>query len=201
MNFYKLFFIVIFICLMKPLLQGQGFEAKIVGGVNASQLQGDNLSGFDKVGLHTGIAIEYGLLKNAISVELLFNQKGSASKTDVNTPQRVSTTMNYLQVPAIYSINSWYEEKDNYYHIGIHGGLYYARLFGISSSDPGIRAFTDNFRKTDFGAVVGIQYRISKNISTTIRYDQSFIKAYNNPSSGITGIISYLATLRMEYYF
>tara|TARA_Y100000385_G_C13105820_1_gene647724 strand:- start:3133 stop:3741 length:609 start_codon:yes stop_codon:yes gene_type:complete len=202
MKFCKLFFLLILYISLVDNSFAQGFEAKIFGGINSSQLQGDNLSGFDKIGLHTGLGVEYGFLKNSIGLELIFNQKGSASKNDGNNlPQRVSTTLNYLQIPVLYSINSWYNETNNFYHIGIHAGPYFSTLFSTNSSDPGLERFTDNFRKTDFGAVFGFQYRISHNISSILRYDQSFLKIYNNPSNRVSGILSYLVTLRLEYYF
>ena len=200
MKFYKLFFFIIF--LVSALSNfGQGFESYLFGGINASQLQGDNLSGFDKVGLHTGLGVEYEFVKNSLSLELLFNQKGSASKANrTNSIQKVNTTLNYLQIPVLYSINSWYDEADNFYHIGVHGGPYYSRLFNINSTDPGLDRFIDNFKKADFGLVLGVKYRISRKIATTLRYDQSLQKIYENSSNNISGIISYLVTLRIEVY-
>lgn len=202
MKFYKLFFLLIFLSINIHSIAGQGFHAKGILGINASQLEGDNLSGFNKVGIQAGIGVEYEFVKNSIVMELLFNQKGSGNKVDnggIN--QRMSTTLNYLQIPILFSLNSWYEETGNFYHVSVQAGPYYSRLFGISSTNPGIEPFTDNFNKTDLGVLVGVQYRINKQISAAIRYDQSLTKIYNNPSNGITGLISYLVSLRMEYYF
>ncbi|MEE9372979.1 MAG: outer membrane beta-barrel protein [Saprospiraceae bacterium] len=202
MKLYKLIFLLIFSLFLSPSSRGQGFSGKVIAGINASQLEGDNLKGFNKVGIHTGIGIEFFFLKNAIAIELLFNQKGSANKVqNSGLNQRMSTTLNYLQMPILYSLNSWYNTNENFYYISIIGGGYYARLFSTTSSNPGLSSFVDFFRKDDIGAVIGVQYRINKHISTSMRYDQSFLKIYNNPNNDNSGLLSYLGTVRMEYYF
>lgn len=181
--------------------KGQAFEAKLIGGLNASQLEGDNLSGFNKVGIHAGLGIIYPLPKNAVSVELLFNQKGSSAKANINTGTlRQNTNLNYVQIPILYHINSWYNEGEEYYQIDINAGLYAARLFGVSSSNLSIGNLTDQFKKQDIGLVIGANYRFSSTLSVGLRYDQSFVKIFKDTTGNIDGLISYLATLRLAYH-
>ena len=192
--------VIIISFLLAHMCFAQGFEAKLVGGINASQLEGDNLSGFDKLGIQVGLGVEYELLKNSISVELLFNQKGSAEKTSSQSTNRLSTTLNYVQIPILYNFNSWYNEK-GFYQITVEGGPYISRLFGVTSTNPSIEVFKDNFKSFDFGLLLGVKYRFHRHLSIGIRYDQSLSEIYQLPNTQESALLSYLASLRMEYYF
>ena len=156
----KLFIVVLVVFCFLPCANGQVFNAKLIGGFNASQLEGDNLSGFDKIGLQTGIGVEYKLFNKSVIIELLFNQKGSSSTFSISSGrERISTRLDYLQIPVLLSFDQWYNEQESYHRISLEGGPYYARLFDTGSSDPFFDGLTEDFRKNDFGAVVGVKYR------------------------------------------
>jgi len=196
MNFYYLFsFITIFFSSFS--VNAQGFNTRIIGGINAAQLEGDQLSGFDKAGLHLGIGIEYPLLKNSLSMELLFNQKGSAEKPNSQLPDRVKTTLNYAQIPIFYHFNSWYNEV-GYYRIGVQVGPYISRL--ISANSNVYDTSSESFKSMDYGLILGVRYRMRDHLAATIMYDQSLSEAYNIPFSDESGLVSYLVTLRLEYH-
>ena len=180
---------------------GQNFHAKIIFGINASQLEGDNLSGFNKVGLHSGLGVQYTLGKYSLVTELLFNQKGSSSAISASTgQQRIKTNLNYLQIPVLISFNQWYSEEDRYYRISLEAGPYYGRLFSVSSSNSVFESLTDQFRKTDLGLVLGARYRFVNKWSAALRYDQSFLRIFKDQNSNLTGLLSYLVTFRIEYH-
>ena len=193
-------------------LNGQVFEAKVIGGINASQLEGDNFSGFDKIGLQGGFGVTYPLNEQpsgpsskagkSLSIELLFNQKGSSSTFSLSSNvQRTSTTLNYIQIPLIFSMDQWYDVTESSYRISLEGGLYYARLFGMESSHNVFANFTDEFRKNDTGVVLGVKYRFRYNWSIGARYDHSFLKVFQDANTGLRGLLSYLISLRIEYHF
>ncbi len=212
----KLFIVTLMVIALLPCANGQVFNAKLIGGFNASQLEGDNLSGFDKVGLQAGIAIQYELYRppaghggnrqagagKSLIIELLFNQKGSSSTFSLSSgEERQQTNLNYLQIPVLFSFDQWYEEDEVYYRISLEGGPYYARLFEVHSSHAVFTGLTDSFRKNDFGAVIGVKYRFQYTWSVGARYDHSFLRVFKDPNSGLRGLLSYLISLRVEYHF
>ncbi|MDG2363487.1 MAG: outer membrane beta-barrel protein [Flavobacteriales bacterium] len=60
--------------------EGQAFQFNggLIGGATASQIHGDGIGGFNKVGLHLGATIEIGWAENKnIQIGIVYNQKGS----------------------------------------------------------------------------------------------------------------------------
>ena len=204
--------IVIIGCLVQFTANGQMFKAKVIGGINASQLEGDNFSGFNKIGLQGGVGVTYPLTERfssqssrvgkSLSIELLLNQKGSSSTFSISSNvQRTSTSLHYIQVPLLFAIDQWYDEAESHYKISLEGGLYYARLFEVKSSQDAFENFIDRFRKNDAGVVIGAKYRFRYNWSIGARYDHSFLKVFQDPNTGLRGLLSYLISLRVEYHF
>ena len=81
-NMKKSFFI--FILFLSPLLiQGQNFKAGIRFGICGSQVNGDNLSGFNKAGIVAGAFVNRNLSKPFnMQMEIVYIQKGSRKPTD-----------------------------------------------------------------------------------------------------------------------
>ena len=60
--------------------EGQAFQFNggLIGGGTASQIHGDGIGGFNKIGLHLGATIEIGWSENNnIQIGIIYNQKGS----------------------------------------------------------------------------------------------------------------------------
>ena len=111
MNVRKLLLNCIFIFLSVSTLSAQkGFDLSLAMGFNASQIAGDQLAGFDKLGVNGGLKIAYRLKdKMDINLEMLFSQKGSIAKRRF-TPaggNRLNTTLSYLDFP-VYVTESFF---------------------------------------------------------------------------------------------
>jgi len=67
--------------------EGQAFQFNggLIGGATASQIHGDGIGGFNKVGLHLGATIEIGWVENKkIQIGIVYNQKGSKKPPNPN---------------------------------------------------------------------------------------------------------------------
>jgi len=63
----------------------QRFEAGLIAGFNMSQLDGDDLIGFHKIGINTGGRVSARLSKRLrLNMEMLFSQQGSSYATTDN---------------------------------------------------------------------------------------------------------------------
>lgn len=204
MTFKKLFTICLFSCLMISTLAAQrGFDLSLVGGFNASQIAGDQLAGFDKLGINAGLKVAYRLPSNMdLALEMLFSQKGSIAKRSISVGgNRMNTTLTYIDFPVYLSYNDWYQEDDDYYKVGIHGGFSYSYLLGRRLNNQRIEN-VDDLRNFDVMALLGVHYSFTEKWTLMVRYSNSFIRIYQNPNvPDARGWVNYHWTVRADYKF
>ena len=162
--------------------QEQRFKAGIILGVNASQINGDDIAGFDKLGLRGGLR---GIIllgeRSDLTVDLLFSERGSASELVPNNQslRRIVRTR-YVEVPVLFNYRDWLSPK-GHYQVHIAGGLSYGRLFDTFVDAFGvIEEEQVNFSNNDLSLVVGVGYAPSPKLEFAVRYNRSVIPLYNN---------------------
>ena len=62
-------------------LHAQRFKGAVMGGMNLTQVDGDEVYGYRRVGGHLGVAAILPIKKFDITLETVFNQKGAYQKT------------------------------------------------------------------------------------------------------------------------
>jgi len=158
---------------MMPLLAGaQGFYGGFRLGVTGSQVQGDNLSGFDKAGLTGGflVGIPVGNY-SVIQTELLFVQKGSRKNPTKNDPSKYIMRLNYVEMPFLYRR----QLKESY---GFESGLSFGVLLqteDVEFDENGTLNSRESFEKFEVAAHVGIWYNINDNVRVNLRYSHSVL--------------------------
>lgn len=154
------------------------FYAGVAIGINASQIDGDNFSGFHKAGLNAGI-ISYIKLKPKLygNIELLYSAKGARDVKEYNSPQ-VGTVpviytakLNYVEIPLLLH----YQAQDRI-HAG--AGLSYSRLFSAKEAideviPNSINRREPNFKQEDINLLLSIAYQLSGNLFARVRYQYS----------------------------
>lgn len=157
------------------------FYGGFAAGANFSQVDGDGYSGYNKVGLNVGPLIYARLSKTfAVSLELLYTQKGSRSRSmaenDYGVPyqDQYDLKLNYMEVPVmLHIIDNPCMPRAN-----VGAGIAYARL--LNSKEE---AFTTNqvnlypdiytFRKDDLSVVAEAGYELYKGLFINLRYSYS----------------------------
>ena len=189
----------------------QRFSAGIVGGLNASQIDGDLLAGFDKVGLTGGVktVINFESVFD-LNVEFLFTQRGS--RPDIFNPEYdpdINITLNYAEIPVYFTLGDWWQEEEQYHKVSAHAGLSYGRLISartfdyynqpLHSLDNLVPYFNDN----DLSWLVGASYMMSKKWGVTGRYTRGItpLLSPEKHNLAIDRLLSYYLTFRIEYYF
>ena len=205
MTIKKLFANCIFILLTISSLSAQrGFDLSLVAGLNASQIAGDQLAGFDKLGINSGLKIGYRIKsKMDLNFEMLFSQKGSIAKRRYVAPggNRMNTTLSYLDFPLYITYNDWYQDSGDYFKVGFHGGFSYSYLLGRRLNNEKIENVED-LRNFDVMALLGVHYSFTEKWTLLIRYSNSFIRIYQNPNDpDIRGWVNYHWTVRADYRF
>jgi hypothetical protein len=182
----------------------QKFYGGLHGGINGSQIWGDQMSGFNKGGLIAGVFIDYPWSQNAFfTMELNYTEKGSRSK-DGTSQTAGSWTLfkiSYLEVPLLYNYS--FAEK-----LDLNIGLYYGIKVGHNYIDSLGSEFPeyDFTRSSDFGIVGGINYRLGQKFKISIRESASLITIGAGKSNPIwaktnTGMINIVTSFVIKYYF
>jgi hypothetical protein len=176
----------------------QGFKGIAVVGSNFSQLDGDTLFGFDKVGLSVGgrMYFEVSQKKHFASIEMLYSQRGSAVKL-FDTQSYKNVNLRYLELPVMYNIQDWYIDDGGYYKVAAEGGLSYSYLFGATTQNYN----ESTFNKHSISYVAGTSIRLNKRLGLGIRYTSSLGNAYDDkqPQNPVK-LKSYFLTIRTEIY-
>lgn len=98
------FSIVLFLLLGFSQLYAQSFNAELSVGLSANQINGDDLSGFNKPGFVAGAGVGFPIHENwMIKSELFFIQKGSKSTS--KDPFFLIWRSSYLEIPFVISFN------------------------------------------------------------------------------------------------
>ena len=165
--------------------QNKGFQAGILLGTVASQVDGDKLEGYNKGGLQGGIYLVNKLKKNfGFSMEMKYIQKGSrttsAPADSVNAiPQRYyKLRLSYVEVPFLF--NFYLKKK-----FMLEAGLGFAYLFR-SREDPDGYGFESPyvpFKKLDIPYYFGVAYYPFENFHLDFRFSYSTVAIRNHPGN------------------
>lgn len=185
------------------------FGAAAVLGLTASQLDGDNSAGFNKLGITAGIkGMTYFTDRLELNVELLFSQRGSQNDLFGADADAFSINMNFLEIPVGLTFKDWLVDdgQDEYYKVEAQAGLSYARLISVTIEDPlGISsgAFEENFSDADLSWYFGGALNVNSSLAIVVRYTRSFGLAYEdiNAIGDVIRMKSYFFTFRAEYRF
>ncbi len=178
------------------------FQGGVVAGANFCQVDGDNYAGFFKIGFNAG-AVLYTRINNsfAVSMELLFSQKGATSnfRKDKIVSQKIN--LNYAEIPILINV---FDKKKSH----LSAGLSYARL--ISSNDEiitnpsGLYDQTKYpFKKYDLNFIAGVNLHLLKGLYGNLRFQYSVLPIRTDIDTRFARDQQYnnMWTLRVMYLF
>jgi hypothetical protein len=195
--------LVILFCLLfiETAVAQQRFRAGLIFGLNASQLNGDDSAGYNKLGLNGGLR-GTAMLRDKMDLvfEMLYSQRGSYEKYIVGD-QRIS--LNYIEVPVMVSYKDWYQEDDDYYKVQAVGGFSYARLLDASATGSLHDSEVGNFNTNDFAITIGFDIMFSKHFGMGTRWTRSINRLYDSRdhATGLNSLLGYFLTFRGMYMF
>jgi len=173
------------------------FRGFPVIGYNTSQIDGDNLAGFYKSGLSAGAGVFVMLDERerfSLSMEILYNQKGSRSRPGVRPLDRVS--LNYVDVPVQFN----YHDKDR---MIFGAGLSFGNLFGakVLVNDTLRNDVSDGFEPREFGYLFTATFLAAESIGIGLRYSGSILSFGQSVNPFVSGLINRTVGLRASYIF
>ena len=150
-------------------VQAQNFDGGIIAGASTSQVAGDMLGGFNKIGLLAGVYTNLKIKENLkVQLEITYIEKGS-SNPNLHKSTIQEITLSYMEVPI--SINLQQKES-----LGVELGILPAFIISSKMNDYFSEIEIDpSFKKYDFGIFAGINYHLNKRIILNSRISNSII--------------------------
>jgi hypothetical protein len=172
----KKFTILLFCGFLSLSIKAQNFGGGLILGFSTSQVGGDNLAGFNKAGLLIGTYGNKSISELlSFQMEITFIQKGSnnpkMNDSEHSNFLKEDILSSYIEVPLLLQ----YHQSNK---LKIEGGVQLAYLINGYYNDINgeIPTYSVNpFRKNDFGLLLGIDYKYSKNISLNTRLSNSIL--------------------------
>lgn len=143
-------------------------------GVNASQVDGDEVYGYKKFGLNAGLsAIVPFNDKLSVSIENIFNQKGAHQRRRYldSLDGSYNLKLNYLEVPVLLH----YTDKDI---VTFGAGMSWGRLIKVWEQRNGYEMTGTTlqsgiYHKDDFNLLFDIRFRVFERFRLNARYAYS----------------------------
>lgn len=196
----KVFFIF-YLVFSANSVAAQGFNASLLIGGNAAQIDGDLLVGYHKLGLHGGMRVSYPFReKTDLGLELVYSSRGSRSPLSTGSQFVQFTNLKYLSVPVFINYKDWYIEEEKYYKVRAEGGLSYGYLFDVESTDMILVDGIGDFKRNDLSIHLGVAYSFNKKWTLGTKWTRSLLYIWKSPTLvNVEGLIGHFLTFRLEY--
>lgn len=181
--------------------QQQRFRAGIVFGLNAAQISGDDVAGYNKLGLNGGLrAITKLQDKIDLVIGMLYSQRGSFGRYVI---EDLKINLQYIEIPVMIAYKDWYIEDEDYYKVQAIGGFSYGRLLKASAVGSFHDAEAENFNDNDFCITLGADVFLNKHFGIGASWSHSLNKLYDNKKyeAGLNALKGYFLTFRGMYVF
>ena len=159
--------VVFFFILASSFCYSQDFNAGTIIGINTSQVSGDNLSGFNKLGLRIGGFVTREFRNFDGQIELQYINKGSRELIAQNTyNEGYKFQVNYIEIPI--SIKKTIS-KNSHVELGFSIG----HLLNWIEEYDGIDDYGIDIKKIEYSCHIGFQYKINPNLYFNSRFSNS----------------------------
>lgn len=164
----------VFLFLVLPFFSlAQGFGGGIYAGISTTQITGDGIGGFNKVGAWGGGFTDFRFTpRSTLQLELSFIQKGSRQAATVkNNNMFILYNLNMIEIPVIYK---WYGIKNMSIELGLQAGIV------LSSVEKGTIIVesrnSDVYHRGEWSGAAGLSYYFWKGkIEVNARYSNSIL--------------------------
>lgn len=164
---HKVLFPLVLTFLSLTITKAQTFNGGLVLGMNATQIDGDNLAGYNNAGLVAGVYVFTEFSRNWRGLmEIKYSGKGAGTKKD--NPNILKIRLNYVDVPFVASYtpveNLWLE-------MGLSANYYFkGRIYQDGWND-----LDEEPNPFDLMWLAGINYQLLLNMSIGARYSYSLM--------------------------
>lgn len=165
--------------------EAQIIRGGLIAGLNATQVDGDEVFGYKKYGWNLGATAIVPIAKKQwfVSLETIYSQKGSyqhAIYSDSAKSGSYKLNMNYVEVPVLLL----FEDKGR---MTFGAGASWGRLIKVDEWENGGKTATNlkgPYNRDDFDVLLDVRFNLYKRLKFNFRYAYSMAKirtrTYNN---------------------
>ncbi|MGB0839673.1 MAG: porin family protein [Chitinophagales bacterium] len=166
--------------------ESQVFNAGFTFGGNFTQIDGDAIGGYTKIGLNAGLVSEINLNDSwRLGFELLYSQKGSSTffSTGNTTSTNFTIALDYIDIPILIKYYDW----RGGFTFGAGGSL--GRIIRGKYTEDGVDLsdilFNEPYptNRWDIAYLADLGYMINDVWGVNIRYQYSLLKIRTDPTS------------------
>lgn len=194
----------------KPNEKKSVFRPALMVGMNATQVDGDDLAGYRKVGLNAGAGVYVLLPRNfSVNMEILYSQKGARTSANqmVQNSDDYKLILDYVDIPLIFN----YHDKDNMKEkdVAIFGLGFIVNTLVRNKQLFGGQECVGNdcneYRKLGLEAVANVIFVFARKFGVNLRFTYSMLNItskpvdYSNLKNG--GQRNNVLTFRTMYFF
>ncbi|MCX7985824.1 MAG: PorT family protein [Bacteroidales bacterium] len=156
----------------------QNFEGGPLAGLTASQMDGDMLGGYNKLGLTAGVWVGRNVgQKWNYRAELKYTMKGAASNKATENYPYYRKTLYYVELPLVVS----YALSENLMAEAGFSIAYLARA--TVNIGNGVTDALQPMNKIETNALVGLIYPLNKNFELNLRFSYSLFPVSQLPGN------------------
>lgn len=186
-NSVKIFLVTFLIGIITLSAEAQFIKGAIIFGTNISQVDGDEVYGYKKMGFNFGAsAIVPFNNKWAVSIENIYSQKGAYQKPQYadSLSGEYKLNLNYVEVPVLVH----YTDKDL---ITVGAGFSWGRLVKVDEWEHGTKTNTSlnsgTYSQNDVNILADLRFRIWKKLKFNVRYAYSIPKIRTREHYNLSG--------------
>lgn len=170
-------------------VKAQIIKGEAILGMNLTQVDGDEVFGFRKIGINIGAGVMVPFSKNwDVSMEVLYNQKGANQKAQYNDSLyngAYRINLNYMDVPVLVM----YTDKE---FISAGAGFAWGRLVGVKEWEHGKLVETTTlesgvYSKNDFSILADLRIRVYKQLKFNLRYQYTMFSIRTREFENLAG--------------
>ena len=151
-------------------------------GFTATQVSGDDLAGFHKVGAHAGLFVNHAIIPSGrlkLQLELDFTMKGSHTYTPKNqvADNFYSLTLGYVEVPLMldWTAGKWLLWGKSFQFDIELGPAFGVNVFSREREANGLIVGRPPFRRFEFSGIAGLSLMVADHHSVNFRFENSII--------------------------
>ena len=169
------FVIMLFFTLTTP-AQGQKFNVGFFGGINVSQISGDDYDGFNKLGFNAGLYVNHPIVYHFDwQVVLKYGSRGVYEGPTDSNQTLYKSGFHIIELPL--SVNYLFDNKI-LLELGTSPEVLVTTLFWDESGLMD-RSQYDDYRRFGLSVFAGIGYQINDRIIAGFRYTNSAVSIYD----------------------
>lgn len=162
------------------------FYGGLILGANFAQVDGDYYAGYRRVGLNVG-GIAYAHVANhvALSMEILYSQKGSRSNLPQKSPANPAVELKKYGINADYAeipiMLNYFDKRKSHFGIGVSYGRLVSKkediVMNVGNNRDSVVDFGGKypFRQDAFDFLAGAQLHLWKGLFLNVRFQYSLI--------------------------